>query len=707
MKLSERINKNRKFSSVLFLSTFLWILVLILFIVSSNRTKIELASIETTRVKEHYESVLDGIFDGLDHIELFVNTVGVDELTQAKFDEFAENSDFNDIGFVSFSIAPGGIIGYYYSDDYDDDLIGHNLIDDEREHVKDAVAYTIANDVVVINGPFDLIHGGNGIVFRKAVFEDGDFVGIINLVINYDNLNELFNESGSKVVDIGIYSADQSLLFGTLEYSNDLSYLEEFEIENVDWKIGIQVSEIYRRSTRITNISILFLSTILYFSLVIIGTKVYRRNKDLLLKQSNLIHYDNLTTLPNRRLLTKDVNKLLIGGEVFYLGFGDLDNFKNLNDILGHSVGDVYLKDIAKRFEAIINDKLKIYRWGGDEFIFLMSSKNRKETRQLINSIYRVFEDPITIKETNYYVSISIGIVNFPLQGKTMDDLIKRADIVMYDIKSQKKNTYGFFEDKYLDNLQREVDFENKVNSYSLKDFEVFLQPVLYTENQEVYGFEGLIRLFDENNQLVNTQELIKVFERKGEISKLDEYVFEEVCKHSLKLKEEFNKDFSYSFNISPITLSKDFLRFLKKTIKKYEINPEHFVMEIIETLGFKDFDESLLLLEELKTLGFRIAMDDFGMGYSSLSYITKLPLSIIKIDRHFVHNYQTNEFDRMIMLTIKDISKSLDIEIIVEGIETTEQLDFIKEIGAHYFQGYLHSKPMRYIDIVKLLKTK
>jgi len=141
--------------------------------------------------------------------------------------------------------------------------------------------------------------------------------------------------------------------------------------------------------------------------------------------------------------------------------------------------------------------------------------------------------------------------------------------------------------------------------------------------------------------------------------------------------------------------------------IKKYKVNPNYFIMEIIETLGFKDIDESLILLGELRKLGFRIAMDDFGMGYSSLSYITRLPLSIIKIDRHFVQNYQSNEFDRMIMLTIKDISRSLEIDIIVEGIETNEQLNFIKEIGAQYFQGYLHSRAMRYDKLVKLLKTK
>ena len=194
-------------------------------------------------------------------------------------------------------------------------------------------------------------------------------------------------------------------------------------------------------------------------------------------------------------------------------------------------------------------------------------------------------------------VSISIGVVNYPKHGTYMDGLIKRADIVMYDIKSQQKNNFGFFEDRYMDNLRREVDFENRLNKYSLDDFEIYLQPVLHTKTQKIYGFEGLIRVFDKEKNLVNTQELVKLYERQGQISKLDEYVFEAVCKYSISMKKEFNRDYTFSFNISPITLSKDFIKFIKKTIRKYEIDPNFFVIEIIETLGFKDIEVSLKLL--------------------------------------------------------------------------------------------------------------
>jgi|LGVF01.2.fsa_nt_gb diguanylate cyclase (GGDEF)-like protein len=696
---------NKKFGAILLFFSLLWIIVVTLIITSNFENRSELVNIETLRTEEHYDSVLNILFSKIDNIEVYVKTVGVDGLTQENFDEFAEKSNFDNIGFISFSIAPAGTIAYYYSWDYDDDIVGLDLINDERDYVREAVIYAIDNQVVVINGPFDLIQGGEGLVFRKPVFEDGEFVAIINLVIEYDNLNVLFTESQSEIVDVGIFTGNNELLFGNLVYSDNLLYSKEIDLPYVDWNMGIEISDDYIFKFRVTNLVILHVAAILYLTTVILGTKYYKNINRLLVRQDELINFDNLTSLPNRRLLERDIDIAIREGKPFYLGFGDLDNFKNLNDILGHSIGDKYLKDISNRFHTIIADDLKIYRWGGDEFIFLMYKNNREDTIEILNSIYGIFEEPIIIKDVNYKVSISIGVVNYPKHGTYMDGLIKRADIVMYDIKSQQKNNFGFFEDKYLDNLRREVDFENQLNKYSLDEFEVFLQPVLHTKTQKIYGFEGLIRLFDEDNRLVNTAEIIKVFERKGEISKLDKYVFESICKHSARLKEEFGREFIFSFNISPITLSDEFIDFIEETTKKYKIDTSKLIVEIIETLGFKDFNDSIRLLKRLRSLGLRIAMDDFGMGYSSLSYITKLPLSIIKIDRFFTNNYQSNEFDKLLILTIMDISKSLQIEVIVEGIETVEQLKFISEIDAHYFQGYLHSKATNIDNIIKSLK--
>ncbi len=702
MKPQER-KSNWKFISVVVFTTILLILALTLFFLNNMTLKNELIESEEDRLVESYNNTLNMYFDKLDHIEIFYRTIGQDNLNETIFNEFGLSCELGGIGFISFSIAPDGVMEYYFSYDYGDALLGLDLINDDRDFVRDAVEYAIENRVIVINGPFTLLQGGNGLVFRKAAFVDDDFIGIINLVVEYETLNQLLNTSFSEIVDVGVFDKDNQLIFGNLEYSDNLDLSHRIKADSTDWRIGVEVSSLYIQRNIRTSVLVIFIVFALYITALITSFRLYNRVRNLLVEKDNLIFYDNLTLLPNRRLLIRDINQCIKEDIGFYLGFGDLDNFKNLNDLMGHSIGDQYLKFIAERFENIISSEIYIYRWGGDEFIFLIKKTTQDEVVKSINLIYDQFKEPITIKDTDYSVSMSIGLVSYPENGNSVDSLIRRADIVMYDVKSQSNNNYGFFEDKYLANLQNKVDFENKVNRHSMEDFQVYLQPIVETDSGKIFGFEGLIRLFDENT-LLNTYEVVKYYERKGEISKIDKFVFEKVCEYHARFKEIYNQEYSFSFNISPITLNNDFIIFAQNLLKKYNIESKYIVIEIIETLGFKDMKDSLRLMNKLRLLGFNIAMDDFGMGYSSLSYITKLPLSLIKIDRAFINNYRTNEFDRLLIMTIRDISLSLNIDVVVEGIETEEQLDFIKTIKAKYYQGYLHSHPESIEQTIKLI---
>jgi len=704
MRIFKAIKENRSFFITASVITLLWTFLIFGTMWSLHTTRDNLISIETLREEGHYEGVLNAIFKKLEVIKVFTETNGIYEITDTEFDEFAEKTDFTGIGFVSVSIAPDGIIGFYYSEEYEDDLIGRDLVNDERDYVREAVAYAIENDVVVINGPYLLIHGGEGIVFRRAIFEDGDFVGIINLVVNSAMLNDAFMEDHSEVVDVGIYQTDDTMIFGSLEYSANHMILKTMDIENVDWRIGIAVNHDFANRYTHIDIILISLSSLLYIFGMYLGVKFYSKNKSLLVTQYNLIRFDNLTALPNRLHLQEDVENLISGNQPFYLGFGDLDNFKMINDIMGHSIGDEYLRHIADRFSNQIHDKLSIYRWGGDEFIFVVKCLEKEEAIEFFDRIYASLETPVKVRNVDYNISLSMGIVQYPRHGITMDDLIKRADIVMYDVKSHNKKTYNFFENRYLDSLQREVDFENKVNQFELDEYQVYLQPIVDVKNNEIYGFEGLTRLIDKNGKALNTIDVIRVLERQGRIPELDKHVFETICGYSKQLTDIFNRDFHFSFNVSPVSLSQDFVDYLAKKVKEHQLKPNQFMFEIIETIGFKDIDESVFLLKKLRDIGFQIAMDDFGMGYSSLSYITKLPLSVLKIDRYFINNYYDNEFDRLLIFAIRDISKSLKLDIVVEGIETSRQLDFIRSLGAHYYQGYIHSRPMSFEHLVDKL---
>lgn len=701
------IKEHIKFVTAVVVTTILLIIGMIFFLDDSKVAENQILDAEKKSIETHFNYVLESYFSKLEIIETFYKD-HENSLDETAFDSFSSNFDVADIGFISFSIAPDGIMSYYYSEEYGDAILGHDLINDERESVRDAVAYSIDNNVVVINGPIDLIQGGYGIVFRKAVFDNDDnFLGIIGLVVQFDVINTMLLSQASDDVNVGIYDENNQLIFGDLTYRLDIDYLNVIHSNYSHWTIGIETSQAHQSIVFRNNFILLSIATIVYCFGLFLATTLYLKTKRLIGEKDKIIYYDSLTQLPNRMKLIEDLSFAIENEEVFYLGFGDLNNFKNLNDILGHSIGDKYLSKISDRFQMIVTDKLKVYRWGGDEFIFYLKEIDEDKVINIFNEMYQKFLEPVSLNGFEYTLSMSIGIVKFPDNGKTIDELIRRADIVMYDVKSKMRSTFGFFKDEYMIELKSKIAFENLVKQVKIDDFEIYFQPVLETKTNQIFGFESLTRLFDKHNQVINTEKIIKYYERNGEISLLDFKAFEAACKAHLALKEKYGISYRFSFNISPLSLTSNFVDKIYKYAQETNIDTSYFVIEIIETIGFKNLNESLELLNQLRAYGFNIAMDDFGIGYSSLSYITKLPINYIKIDRLFISNYRKNEFDRLLILTIKEISELLDLDIIVEGIEEQDQLDFIKSIHASYYQGYLHSRPMNFDKLVEFLNEK
>lgn len=690
--------------SVLLASTFAY-----LTITTVINTRKELVDLDTSRSLNQYSLTLGQIFSKIDIIETFVLTSGIENITEDSFEYFAENTSFEGIGFASFSIAPDGVIAFYYSDFIEENLIGRDLVNDERDHVREAVQYAITNKLIVVNGPFDLLLGDEGIVFRKPVFVEGEFVGLINLVVEVETLNAQLNHFDTNRIITGVYDQNEDLVFGADDSGeiHETHAFAQIPFEYVNWHIGVRISDEYQQNTFWLTT---FLSTgfaMIMIVVIFLWGHYYARNRRLIFEQQQLIYYDNLTKLPNRMLFIEETKSLLYNRTPFFLGFGDLDNFKNINDVLGHSVGDQYLSFLASHLEKMICENLKIYRWGGDEFIFVFINTEKDVLETTLDSIVEIFKQPFSVKETKHQISISIGLVEHPVDGSNIDDLVKRADIVMYDIKAQQKNTYNFFEQRHSDKLYNQLQFQQTLDEYKVEDFDVYLQPITDVKSGVTRGFEGLARLFSPEGKQFATQEIIKLYEHDGTITKLDKYVFDKICTYITECNQLDGKDLFFTFNISPLSLTEEFVDYLISTIESYAINPNWIIIEIIETLGFKDVKISIDLLNKIRAAGFKIAMDDFGMGYSSLSYITKLPLNLIKIDRSFVRDYENNTFNRTILYTIKDISNSLNLEILVEGIETQQQLDFITKLGAHYYQGYLHSKPMSYKDMKSFMKKQ
>lgn len=708
MKVLRLIKKHYAFSIIIILSSFLWVISLSLYNNSNQVTHDRLLDLETVRVEAYYHQYIQSIIHDLNILQIYVQSSS-ESLDQESFTSFIESQEIFNDEYLDFSIALLSddetklVQEFLYPYDINSYVLGHDLLADDREYFSTAVNKAL-DGVIAFSGPNDLIQGEQGIVFRKSVVIEEEAFGMVSIVIDYDKIKEKLLLDSSEVVSASVFNEDKLIVFGALEYSESIDYYSDIAIDGVNWTIGISETQSFHDSYINNIMAARLLAVVIYIIAFSTGLLFYRKINRLILEQESLIYYDKLTKLPTRRKLNDDVQASIDAKQEFFLGFGDLDNFKNLNDILGHSIGDRYLAEVANRFNSVSGDCLEIYRWGGDEFIFFFKSSVKEETIELLDSIYSSLKNPIVLNDLDYNISLSIGIVNYPDQGDTLDDLIKKADIVMYDVKGNQKNQYAFFEDKYMDKLLREVDFENKLNEYCLDDFKVYLQPLIDVQSNEIVGVEALTRLFDRNNNIVNTGEIIKYYERNGKITSLDYKVFETVCNFKKQIKEEKGTDLFYSFNMSPLSLTKETIDYFEETVLKFDLDPSKFVIEIIETIGFKDINESIILLTKLKDIGFKIAMDDFGMGYSSLSYIAKLPLAIIKIDKTFIDNYAENKFDRLLIHTIKDISKSLDLKIIVEGIETIEQLAFIKEIKCHYYQGYYHSKAMSFDEFLKLV---
>ena len=708
MKFKNFVKKHHRLMIALFFAFIVWFFFAFLTIQNSRYTRTEIIELDTSRSLNQYSLVLGNIFSDLENIETFVLTKGIDNISESDFMEFAENHSFDDIGFVSFSIAPNGVVEHYYSEEFDDSLVGHDFINDERQEVRESVQYAIENKVVIVNGPFDLLIGDLGIVFRKPIYDNDEFVGLIGLVVHVDELYSHLHKEDTDRIVTGVFDKNNNLVFGEQEPGGPLIHkTQDLNFEYVEWHIGVQVTEDFDSTQFLLSNFLGVGFTLLIIVIMTSWIFYYIKNNRLLFEQNKLIYYDVLSGLPNRMLFEEQTTKLINQQVPFLLGFGDLDNFKNINDVLGHSVGDQYLSFVTSHLSELISDNLRIYRWGGDEFIFIFLDTDKNHLSKTMEHIFEIFKKPFEVKETKHQISISIGVVEFPLHGSNLDDLVKRADIVMYDIKAQYKNTYSFFEQKYLDDLVKQHEFQQALDKYTVDDFDVYLQPIIDVSSGKVRGFEGLARLFSDDGIQFSTYEIIKLYEQDGTITKLDKFVFHRICTYIHDCQKIEKEGMFFTFNISPLSLTTEYIDYIEMTVHSYNIDPNTIVIEIIETLGFKDVKISIEMLERIKRIGFKIAMDDFGMGYSSLSYITKLPLNIIKIDRSFIHDYETNTFNRTILNTIKDISNSLHLEVLVEGVETQGQLDFITQLGAQYYQGYLHSKPMSYEKMKKFIRNQ
>lgn len=441
---------------------------------------------------------------------------------------------------------------------------------------------------------------------------------------------------------------------------------------------------------------------------VSIGTNIEER-KQYEDKIRYLAYYDTLTALPNRTLFENEINSYLSRSRTFTIAYIDIDNFKNINDSLGHQVGDIFLQYMASCLKEEIKEPDYIARLGGDEFAIVYDNESLDTIQPRLERIIKRVSKIWTIENNQFYITMSIGVVGYPVHGDSTSSLLKNADIAMYEAKKEGKNRIYIYKEemeeynsghvRMISHLQQAIDQDCFILEY---------QPQFKLDNGEISGAEALVRWVHPETGLIPPGRFIPLAEQTGQIYSLEKLIFRKALEQKALWEAQGLKNQILSINLSTKTLtSRANFEELLAIIDEYNLDYTRIVIEITETAGISEVDNVIDHLQCLKKRGIKIALDDFGTGYSSLNYLKKFPIDIVKLDRSFISAITEEGVDTLLIKNILTMAHDLSYEVIAEGIETEDQLDYLRRYTCEAGQGYLLSRPLSEGDILRLLKVR
>jgi diguanylate cyclase (GGDEF)-like protein/PAS domain S-box-containing protein len=427
-----------------------------------------------------------------------------------------------------------------------------------------------------------------------------------------------------------------------------------------------------------------------------------------------MAHHDHLTELPNRVLLKARLQHTLSVAKrhntLTSVMFLDLDNFKNINDSYGHSVGDDVIVAVAKRISKLLREDDTLARIGGDEFIIVMNNfSSSEQIGHVAQNIMESFETPYLIENKEFWITASIGISIAPDDGNSAETLIKNADTAMYEAKGDGKNVYKYYNDKMTANSFERILFETALKTaISNHEFEVYYQPQENIQDNSIIGFEALLRWKHPTLGLVSPDRFIPIAEESKMILPIGEFVLNQACKDIAQWHKEDLCKGRIAVNVSGTQLEhSEFSDILKAALKHHNIDPSMIEVEVTESMVMKNPERWIRLLEEIKRIGVAISIDDFGTGYSSLNYLRRLPVDTLKIDRSFIQDIPREKDACAIADAIIRMAESLSLKTLAEGVETPEQRTYLAQKGCTESQGYLLSRPMCGKDTYAWLKAR
>ncbi|MGG7057368.1 sensor domain-containing protein [Clostridium nigeriense] len=421
--------------------------------------------------------------------------------------------------------------------------------------------------------------------------------------------------------------------------------------------------------------------------------------------------YDEVTGLNNKKHFKNITEKILKSLSILesrgVLILVNIDNFRFINDTYGHNCGDIFLKKFSDDLKKLFNFNEVLCRFAGDEFLlFIPYIDNLKDIKDIIKKIKGILKSPYNINGKKIFTSASIGITFFPDDGESFEVLLKNADVAMYRAKSNGKNQWQMFNSNISREINRIYSIQRGLRT-ALDNNEMFVvfQPKITLRDDEVNGFEALLRWKSCEIGVVSPGEFIPVAESTRLIIPIGKFVLREVFKKVKYLILQGYDDFKIAVNLSEIQLREgDFVEYLNLLIDEFDVSPRYIEIEITESMIMKSVDRNIEYLLELKKLGASIALDDFGTGYSSFNHLTKLPIDVLKLDRSFIVDMIDNHKSRYVIENMILLSHKLGITVVAEGVEDKEQVEYLKSIECDAIQGYYYSKPEDFENVINML---
>jgi len=576
-----------------------------------------------------------------------------------------------------------------------------------------AAAIDTANIVIIGFNKYGVIQEFNNNAETKLGYKKNQVLGKMKLldmvdidsIDNYNKLMEHINKNEElDSLELSLKNAE-----GTVVYMIwSLNFIDDYGDKYMEL-VGMDISQIMKVEKELVESHEELTS--LYEELYASEETLRQQYEELSRKEKEihkLAYYDHLTGLANRTNVEQYFeDNIKDRKDCAALLFMDLDNFKFVNDTFGHFVGDELLIKVAENIKSVINENQVAARLGGDEFMIVMDEyRNLQEVEDLAEKLLKSFESSFKINDSMISISTSIGIALYPDNGDNFRELLKCSDIAMYDAKASGKNTYAFFDEKINEKIVRKMKIQNSMkDAIKNNEFMLYYQPQYYISTGRIKGFEALLRWNSSQHGFVSPSEFIGIAETSGLIIPLGYWVLNEACSFIKRVIDMGYEDVSISVNVSVIQLMQDdFVENVNNVLRQYGLKPSNLQLEITESILMENIDFNLKRIRELRRLGVGLSLDDFGKGYSSLTYLRDLPIDILKIDKTFIDNILESNEKSCLTGNIITLAHDLGLSVVAEGVEEEEQLKYLKCYNCDMVQGYLFSKPLPRQEAIELL---